>query len=88
MNLTTSYAYTLTIPRSLFDDWGFFEYRGYLPQLPGDLLTESEDSPEVSLGLSESEAWEFSQACDDLGQDLGACVADMSGIQDLIGSIV
>ena len=88
MNLTTSHAYTLTIPRSLFDDWGFFEHRGYLPQLPGDLLTESEDSPEVSLGLSEPEAWEFTEACDDLGQDFGACVADMSGILDLLGSIV
>ena len=88
MNLTTSHAYILTIPRSLFDNWGWFEHRGYLPQLPGDLLTESEDAPEVSLGLSESEAWEFSQACADLGQDFGACVADMSGILDLLGSIV
>ena len=88
MNLTTSHAYILTIPRSLFDNWGWFEHRGYLPQLPGDLLTESEDAPEVSLGLSESEAWEFSQACDDLGQDFGTCVADMSGILDLLGSIV
>ena len=88
MNLTTSHAYTLTIPRSLFEDWGFFEHRGYLPQLPGDLLTESEDSSEVSLGLSESEAWIFSQACDDLGVGFGTCVPDMSGILYLLESIV
>ena len=86
MNLTTSHAYTLTIPRSLFNDWGFFEHRGYLPQLPGDYYRIRGFVGSI-LGLSESEAWEFTEACDDLGQDFGACVADMSGILDLLGSI-
>lgn len=95
MEPETSYAYTLTVPYSLFTNWGFFESRGYLPGMPGDQITETPEEPlsferprEVSLGLSESEAWEFSQACDDLGEGFGTCVADMSGILALLGSII
>jgi hypothetical protein len=84
--MENSYAYTLTIPRNLFDDWGFFEYRGYLPALPGELITEWRE--EVTLGLTEPEAWEFSQACENLGEGFLACVADPSPILDFLDSIV
>ena len=95
MEPTTSHAYTLTLPYSLFINWGFFESRGYLPGMPGEQITETPEEPlsferpsEVSLGLSESEAWEFSQACDDLGEGFGTCVADMSSILNLLESTI
>ena len=81
-----AHAYTLTIPRSLFEEWGWFEYRGYLPEMPGELLTEGDDSPMVSLGLTEPEAWEFADAAEEEG--FCSCVADPEGIMRLLTEIV
>jgi len=76
-----SYAYTLTIPGRLFHAWGWLEHRGYLPEMPGTLLTDDEEADEISLGLAEHEAWEFNDACDALGEGYGSCVADLSTIE-------
>lgn len=83
-----THTYTLTIPRTLYENWGWFEYRGYLPDLPGELLTESEDSPTVSLGVTEPEAWQFHDSSEELGEGFLACVAEPEGIIQFLDSIV
>jgi hypothetical protein len=80
------YAYTLTISRGLYDDWGFFEDRGYLPAIPGELLTEWRE--EVTFGVTEPEAWQFREDAESLGEGFLACVADPSPILDFLDSIV
>ena len=84
----TSYAYTLTLPSSLFNYWGWFEQRGYLPEMPGTLITEDEEADEMSLGLAEHEAWEFNEACDALGEGYGSCVANLDWIERFRGEII
>jgi hypothetical protein len=63
-----------------------------LPPIPGELITGG-DNPkkwreEVAFGLTEPEAWEFSQSCENLGEGFLACVADPSPILDFLDSIV
>ena len=43
--------YKAEIPAELFDSWGFFEYRGYLPKLDSDWILEDPDD-ECFLGDS------------------------------------
>jgi len=73
-------TYILQIDADLFDNWGFFEARGYLPAMPGTL----EDSCAWNAGmcrweahftLTEAEADEFAEACEALGEAFGACIA-------------
>ena len=84
-DLISPYAYKLTITKGLWDNWGWFETRGYLPKLPGillgtmDTLTAAEEcllpnEIEYTLGMQEHEAWEFDDACKDLGDDFGTCL--------------
>ena len=74
--------YTLTLPDSLSQEWGWFEQRGYLPSMPGTLQDDG------SLALTEPEAWNFQQECEELGEAFLSCVADPAPILSLLESIV
>ena len=96
-----TYAYTMTISKGLWDNWEWFEVRGYLPAMPGILIdTMGVDYPgqdcllpneiEYTQGVQEHEAWEFEEACKELGEDYGTCLGkrDLGMIEDFRAQIV
>lgn len=63
----------------LFEEWGFFEARGYLPPMPGTLeddccFNHRNERWEAHLTLTEEEADAFAEACRDLGHNFAACM--------------
>ena len=101
-DLTSPYAYKLCITKGLWKNWPWFESRGYLPKLPGILLSALDtdiyqqdkrlldNEVEYTLGMQEHEAWEFDDACKDLGSDFGTCLGmrDLSMIEEFRAEIV
>ena len=91
------HAYKLTIVKGLWDNWHWFESRGYLPRLPGILLgtvdtwgTDLPNETEYTLGMQEHEAWEFDDACKELGEDYATCLGkrDIGMLEDFRAEIV
>lgn len=93
-NYTANRPYTLAIPETLFEEWGWFENRGYLPPLPGEVWQEAAEGGSLGIEpyrlclLSEAEAWDFGEAWIALGEAAGACVADVQSILDFLEEIV
>jgi hypothetical protein len=82
---TTSYIFAINM--TLFNEWGWFENRGYLPPMPGSLeepecFNHRTNRWEAHLLVSEPEAWEFQEAWNALGMDAGACL-HLEGLEDI-----
>lgn len=78
--------YEMRLPIALLSEWNWYEYRGYLPPMPGELAERPEG---YFLQLTEAEAWGFAEACEALGGDLGACLRPeyLQHIVDLLQQI-
>ncbi len=70
-----AYAYTLTLPQDAAGRWGWFESRGYLPEMPGTPLVSDADT--LTLGLTEPEAWDFQTAAEELGEAFLTCAGEI-----------
>lgn len=85
-------TYTLQITTELFEEWGFFEARGYLPAMPGTLEDDCcwnhrNGRWEAHLTLTEAQADEFRDACEALGEAFGTCVHPLRDITDFLYDI-
>jgi len=90
MDYTAKKPYALAIPATLFEEWGWFEYRGYLPPLPGEVWREVEGSEEPFMicFLGEGDALVFREQWWALGEARGTCVAGLWHILDFLEEIV
>ena len=72
--------YDFNLPTALLDNWSEFENKGYLPEMPGELVETDLDwtgaTVVYSLQVPEHEAWEFKEAVEELGDAFGAIMSD------------
>ena len=92
-NYTAKKPYALAIPETLFEEWGWFENRGYLPPLPGEVwremeLVEGSEEPFMICFLGEGDALVFREQWWALGEARGTCVADLEHILKFLEGIV
>jgi hypothetical protein len=87
------YQYTFPLPSELLNEWSWFEHRGYLPEMPGELVEHEDDAGSrypYSLEVPEHEAWEFQEAALELGEGFCTCLAPhlVDAIQEWLDMIV